>query len=283
LSRDGVTPPASRRPSRIYPGYVFDLDGTVYLGDALLPGAAETLSAIHRAGSRVVYVTNKPLQTAEDYAQKLTHLGVPATRADVVTSVDALVDYLGREHPTATLLGVAEQSTMDELRGAGFAVTTDPLAAQVVVVSFDRTFDYAKLNAAFRAVRYGGAAIVATNPDPYCPTPDGGLPDCAAMLAAIEACSGGRAEAVVGKPSIHMARTLLGRLGVPAQDVAVIGDRLLTDVAMARSLGMTGILVLTGATRPDSLAGAPVTPDFVIEGLGGLLPDDPGAPQEEPE
>ena len=122
-------------------------------------------------------------------------------------------------------------------------------------------------------MRYGGAAIVATNPDPYCPTPDGGLPDCAAMLAAIEACSGGRAEAVVGKPSIHMARTLLGRLGVPAQDVAVIGDRLLTDVAMARSLGMTGILVLTGATHVDSLGGSPVKPDFVIDGLAQLLPE----------
>ena len=111
---------------------------------------------------------------------------------------------------------MAERSTIDELREAGFAVTTDPAATQVVVVSFDRTFDYEKLNAAFQAVRYHGATIVATNPDPYCPTPDGGLPDCAAMLAAIEASTGAKAEAIVGKPSIHMAQALLDRLGLPA-------------------------------------------------------------------
>jgi HAD superfamily hydrolase (TIGR01450 family) len=271
------------RPARIYPGYAFDLDGTVYLGDALLPCAAETIATIRRAGSRIVYVTNKPLQTAADYAQKLTRLGIATTRADVVTSVDALVDYLGREHPGETVLAVAERSTIDEIRGAGFAVTKDPRRTQVVVVSFDRTFDYEKLNAAFRAVRYHGAVIVATNPDPYCPTPEGGLPDCAAMLAAIEACTGARAEAVVGKPSVHMARALLGRLGLPARDVVLVGDRLLTDVAMALSLGMTGVLTLTGATPAGSVAGSAVTPDFVIDGLAQLLPEGSSTRQEVPQ
>jgi NagD protein len=269
------------RPKRVYPGYVFDLDGTVYLGDALLPHAAETIQELKRRGSRVVYVTNKPLETADDYARKLTRLGVPTARSEVVTSVDALVDYLRREHPHAILLAVAEQSAIDELAAAGFVLTSDPPQAEVVVVSFDRTFDYAKLNAAFQAVRYGKAVIVATNPDPYCPTPEGGIPDCAAMLAAIEACSGGTAEAVVGKPSVHMARALLGRLGMPAQDVAVIGDRLLTDMAMARSLGMTGVLVLTGATRADSLFGAPVQPHHMIDSLSDLLPE--GLSRDEPE
>jgi len=261
------------RPGRVYPGYVFDLDGTVYLGDELLPHAAETIEELLSLGSRVVYVTNKPLETAAQYAYKLTHLGVPTIRADVVTSIDALVEYLAREHPRATLLAVAEQSAIDELARAGFRLTTAPAQAEVVVVSFDRTFNYEKLNAAFQAVRYGGASIVATNPDPYCPTPEGGLPDCAAMLAAIEACSGARAEAVVGKPSVHMARALLRRLDMPAQDVAVVGDRLLTDMAMARSLGMTGVLVLTGATRADGVIGAPVQPHYVIESLRDLVPE----------
>jgi NagD protein len=261
------------RPDRVYPGYVFDLDGTVYLGDSLLPHAGETIRELRRLGSRVVYVTNKPLETADDYARKLTSLGLPTVRGEVVTSVDALVDYLRREHPRATVLAVAEASTEDELSRAGFVVTTTPLEAQVVVVSFDRTFDYNKLNAAFQAVRFGGAAIVATNPDPYCPTPEGGIPDCAAMLAAIEACSGATAEAVVGKPSIHMARALLRRLKMPAHDVAVIGDRLLTDMAMARSLGMTGVLVLTGATRAENIDSAPVQPDYVIESLSQLVPE----------
>jgi NagD protein len=93
------------------------------------------------------------------------------------------------------------------------------------------------------------------------------------MLAAIEACSGARAEAVVGKPSIHMARALLGRLGMPARSVAVVGDRLLTDIAMARSMGMTGVLVLTGATSADGIDGAPVQPHYVIGSLSELLPE----------
>lgn len=269
----GTSTKQSSRPARIYRGYVFDLDGTVYLGDSLLPGVQETISRLRGAGSRIVYVTNKPLQTAAVYAEKLTRLGVPTPRADVVTSVDALVAYLRREHPSATVLAVAEQSAIDELEQAGFALTTTPLEAQVVVVSFDRTFDYKKLNAAFQAVRYGGATIVATNPDPYCPTPEGGIPDCAAMLAAVEAASGAKAEAVVGKPSTHMARSLLERLGLPASDVAVVGDRLLTDVAMARSLGMTGVLVLTGATPAGGARAAEVQPHYVIQSLSELLPE----------
>jgi NagD protein len=261
-------------PRRVYPGYVFDLDGTVYLGESLLPHARETIAELSRRGSRIVYVTNKPLGTASQYADKLTGLGVPTSRADVVTSIDALVQYLHDAHPGATLLCVAEPSATNELAQAGFVITTAPLEADVVVVSFDRTFDYAKLNAAFQAVRYGGAVIVATNPDPYCPTPQGAIPDCAAMLAAIEACSGGRAEAVVGKPSVFMARALLSRLELPASEVAVVGDRLLTDVAMARSLAMTGVLVLTGATAADGVFGAAVEPDYVIASLGELLPSD---------
>ena len=261
------------RPNRVYRGYVFDLDGTVYLGDSLLPYAAETIAELKDRGSRVVFVTNKPLETAHDYANKLTRLGIPTQRADVVTSVDSLVDFLKREHPGAILLPVAESSVIEELESAGFKTTMDPSLGEVVVVSFDRTFDYEKLNAAFQAVRYRGATIVATNPDPYCPTPEGGIPDCAAMLAAIEASTGAKAEAIVGKPSIHMAQALLDRLGLPASDVVLIGDRLLTDVAMALSLGMTGVLILTGATHVDSLGGSPVKPDFVIDGLAQLLPE----------
>ena len=134
-------------------------------------------------------------------------------------------------------------------------------------MSFDRTFSYDKLYAGYRAVRENGAAIVATNPDPYCPTPDGGLPDCAAMLAALEACTGARAEAIVGKPSRHMAETFLERLALEPADVAVVGDRIATDVAMGQSIGAAGILVLTGATSAAEVGSDPIKPDFVLSGL----------------
>jgi NagD protein len=255
---------------RRYAGYGFDLDGTVYLGDALLPGAADTIDQLRSGGARVVFVTNKPLARAADYAAKLVRLGVPATAADVVTSVDALLDYLDRTHPGATVLPVAEPLVEEMLTDRGFPAAPTPEDADVVVVSFDRTFDYPKLHAAYRAVR-AGAVIVATNPDAYCPTPDGGLPDCAAMLAAIEACTGATAEAIVGKPSPHMARAFLDRLGVPAEDAAFVGDRLTTDVAMAQSVGAAGILTMSGATTAADVAASAVTPDLIVTSLKDLL------------
>lgn len=261
-----------RRPERLYDAYVFDLDGTLYLGDALIPGAAETVRVLRDAGATTLFLTNKSLDLPADYAAKLTALGIPARPSDVVSSIDALVRYLHRHAPGARLLPVAEPLLVDVLRDAGFELSDDPARTDVVVVSFDRTFDYAKLLAAYRAVR-AGARIIATNPDPYCPTPDGGLPDCAAMLAAIEVASGGRAEAIVGKPSPHMADAILARLSVPPEATLLAGDRVLTDVAMARHAGMAAALVLSGATRLDDIpSAADAAPDYVLDDVTELLP-----------
>ncbi|MFF8941897.1 HAD-IIA family hydrolase [Streptomyces sp. NPDC014864] len=266
-----AAPAAALRPStRRYAGYALDLDGTVYLDDHLLPGADEAIARLRAEGARVVFVTNKPLDLAHGYADKLTRLGIPTSAEDVVTALDALVLYLRERHPQARVLTVAEPLVDSLLVDAGFTLGCEPEDVDIVVVSFDRTFDYAKLHAAYRAVR-AGAAIVATNPDPYCPTADGGLPDCAAMLAAIEACTGARAEAIVGKPSSHMARAFLDRLGVPASETAMVGDRLATDVAMGNTAGMAGILVLSGATTPSDLARSDVRPHAVVSSLRDLL------------
>jgi HAD superfamily hydrolase (TIGR01450 family) len=259
---------------KAFRGYAFDLDGTVYLGDKLLPGAAETIERIRSRGGRVVFVTNKPLESAADYAAKLTRLGVPATASDIVTAIDSLLLYLGERHPAARVLTIAEPFVESTLADAGWPVVRDPASANLVVVSFDRTFDYAKLTAAYQAVRHYGAPIVATNPDPYCPTPDGGLPDCAAMLAALEACTGARAEAVLGKPSETMGRALLERLGTAPGEAAMIGDRLATDVAMGQRVGMAGVLVLSGATTREALASSDVHPDFVLDDIRYVLGSD---------
>ncbi len=180
-----------------------------------------------------------------------------------------------RTRSGATILPIAEPLLIDLVRAAGFEIVDldHPEDADLVVVSWDRTFDYGKLVAAFRAIR-AGARLVATNPDPFCPTPDGDLPDCAAMLAAIEASTGATAEAIVGKPSIHMAETLLERIALPPADTLLVGDRLLTDVRMAHEAGMASALVLTGATPRSALAGAAYTPDYVLDGVAQVLPAD---------
>jgi HAD superfamily hydrolase (TIGR01450 family) len=260
-----------RAPDRFFEGYVFDLDGTVYLGEELLPGAKETLAAL-KERSNVVYLTNKPLEMPADYAAKLTRLGVETRPEEIISSTDALLLYLERHAPEARLFVVGEPPLIQLLSSAGYEVANDAGGVDVVVVSFDRTFDYRKLQVSFDAVR-AGARIVATNPDAYCPTPDGGgLPDCAAMLAAIEASTGARAEAVVGKPSPHMAHALLDRLGVPARDTLLTGDRLATDIRMANEAGMSSALVLTGATGLEEAVASPDRPDYVIGDLGELLP-----------
>jgi NagD protein len=257
---------------RLYEGYALDLDGTVYLGDHLLDGAQEVI-AILREKARVVFVTNKPLETAESYAAKLTGLGIPTESDEIVTPLDSLVDYLSANHRSAKILTVAETLVDDVLRNAGFQVTGDPLEAGVVVVSFDRTFTYAKLFAAYQAVN-NGAVIIATNPDPFCPTPEGGLPDCAAMLAAVEACTGATAEAIVGKPSAHMGRAILSRMNVKPSDAVLVGDRLLTDIAMGQSLGMASVLILTGVSSLEDISDSGIQPDFVIDKLLDLLPSE---------
>jgi HAD superfamily hydrolase (TIGR01450 family) len=260
----------TQAPGKIFEGYVFDLDGTVYLGDELLPGAKETLDALKRL-SKVVYLTNKPLQTPADYATKLTRLGVETSPEEVVSSTDALLLYLKGHAPEARLFVIGEKPLVNLLRAGGYEVLDGADGVDAVVVSFDRTFDYRKLKVAFDAVR-AGARVVATNPDAYCPTPDGGLPDCAAMLAAVEASTGVRAEAVVGKPSRHMARAVLDRLGVPARNTLLVGDRLATDVRLAKEAGMAAALVLTGATGLEEALGSVDRPDYILGSLADLLP-----------
>jgi HAD superfamily hydrolase (TIGR01450 family) len=266
-----------RLPTRLYEGYVLDLDGTVYLGDEALPGAVEGVRRLRELGRRVVFATNNPLHTADDYSAKLTRLGISASSGDIVTAVDSTLLYLEENHPGATLLVVGEPVVEEALQRCGFELTVEPARAEVVVVSFDRQFNYGKLNAAYRAVRLHGAVVVATNPDPYCPTPDGGLPDCAAMLAAVEACTTARAEVITGKPSSYMARALLSRLHTVAHNTLMVGDRLETDVAMALALEMPCALTLTGATGRDGVGEDGPEPDFVIESLMQLTSQVPAS------
>jgi HAD superfamily hydrolase (TIGR01450 family) len=255
-----------------FEGFVFDLDGTVYLDDVLLPGAAAALAAVRERGAPHVFLTNKPLERSTFYAGLLRRLDVPTTDDQVVSSLDALVLYLAQHAPGARVLCVSEPLVVEVLTEAGHEVVphTEAESAEVVVVSFDRTFDYSKLHAAYRAVN-AGARIIATNPDRFCPTADGGLPDCAAMLAAVEACTGVRAEAIVGKPSRHMAAAVLDRLGLAPERVLVVGDRLGTDIALAAAAGMASALVLSGDSQTDDLVSSAAKPGYLLDTIAGLL------------
>ncbi|MDR7465224.1 MAG: HAD-IIA family hydrolase [Armatimonadota bacterium] len=262
------------RPARLYSGYAFDLDGTIYLGDTLLPGAAETVAALRQAGARVAFLSNNPLRTRSEYADKLTRLGIPTPPDDVINSSLVLVHYLLATAPGASLFVIGEESVKRELRAAGFSLTEDPHRVDYVVASFDRTFDYRKLKIGFDALR-AGARFIATNQDAYCPTPDGGLPDCGAVIAALEASSGRQVETVVGKPSPIMGRVLLQRLGTAPADSLLVGDRLETDHALGLAVGMATAVVLTGVTTREAALAAQPRPDYILECVSQVLPASP--------
>ena len=227
-------------------------------------------------GLRTIFVSNNPTHPREHYAAKLTRLGVPTPVEDVITSTQVMVDFLDRRMPGARLFVLGEEPLCTALRAAGYTLTEQPGEVDAVIASFDRTFVYRKLQIAFDAIR-AGARFFATNPDPYCPVPGGGEPDCAAVIAAVEACTGARVEAVVGKPSRHMIEATLGLLGLPARECLMTGDRLETDVMMGREAGLSTALPLTGATTASDLADSAIQPTYVLRDLGDLLPPSPVA------
>jgi phosphoglycolate/pyridoxal phosphate phosphatase family enzyme len=254
----------------IYDAYIFDLDGTVYLGDALLPHAGETIERLRQMGKKTLFLSNNPTRSRTVYAEKLTRLGLPTPAVDVINSSYVMVDFLQRRLPHARLFVVGEESLCAELAAAGFTLTDKAKEVDAVIASFDRTFDYRKLQIAFDAIQ-AGARFFATNADRYCPVPGGGEPDAAAMIAAIEACTNTTIEAVVGKPSRYMAKAILELAGVPANRCLMTGDRWETDVLMGLEAGMDAALTLTGATTLADLETAVIAPTYVIDHLGELV------------
>jgi len=250
-------------------GWLFDLDGTVYRGETLIPGADTTIAALRAAGRRVAFLSNKPLQTRADYAQKLTRLGIPTREEDVVNSSLVLARHLARLDARAPVFVIGEPPLVAELRAHGFEVRADH-RVRWVVIAFDRTFDYAKLNTALQAVRHG-ARLIATNPDRTCPTEDGEIPDCAGMTAAVEAVTGHTVEVIVGKPSPIILEVALERLGVEARECAIVGDRIETDIVMGKRLGLATVLVLTGITAAGDARIADTAPDLVVPSIRDLV------------
>jgi arabinose operon protein AraL len=254
-----------------FAAYLFDLDGTVYLGPELIPGADRAIASLRAAGRRTMFLSNKPIATRASYAEKLTRLGIPTPESDVLNSPLALARYLAREMPGARCYVIGEAPVVEDLLAAGMRIVNEPRETDVVVVSWDRDFNYRKLDDALHALRRG-ARLVATNPDVACPMPGGDfVPDCGAIAAAVEACSGRKVEAYAGKPSPILAELALARMGVPAAECLMVGDRLGTDILFGHNAGMGTALVLTGAGRLTPPGESDIQPQFVLESIAELV------------
>ncbi len=252
-----------------YQGYIFDLDGTIYLSERIIPGAPETIAELRQRGCGVVFLTNKPLERRQAYAEKLTRLGIPTSPDEVINSSLVLARYLAREMAGTTVFAIGEPPLLEELTAAGLRLSETPEEIEVVIASFDRTFDYRKLNIGFQALRRG-ARFLATNPDRTCPIEGGEIPDAGAVIGALEGCSGRKLELVVGKPSALIVEMVLEQLQLPANVCLMVGDRLETDILMGRQAGMSAALVLSGVTRREDIPHSPVQPDHVLESIADL-------------
>jgi HAD superfamily hydrolase (TIGR01450 family) len=263
-------------PKQLYKGYVFDLDGTIYVGDKLLPGARRLVLKLRELGKRVVFLSNNPTKDPEMYAEKLTNLGIETPAPDIVNTVVSMTRWLSQNHPDAVIFPIAEEPLKRALRKAGIRMSEKAEEIDLVVASYDRTFDYRKLQIAFDAIwYYKRARLVSTNPDRYCPFPGGrGEPDAAAIVAAIEACTGARCEANIGKPNPIMLDIVADLTGLETSECVMTGDRLYTDIRMALDAGMASAVVLTGETTAEAIADEPASnkPTYVLERIDQLIP-----------
>ena len=264
-----------RSPEGLYDGYVFDLDGTIYLGDELLPGAKRLILKLRELDRRVVFLSNNPTKDPKMYAEKLTKLGLETPAEEIVNTVVTMTRWLVQNHPDATVFPIAEEPLKNALREAGIKMSEDPEEIDIVIASYDRGFDYRKLQIAFDAIWFHKRAmLVTTNPDRYCPFPGGrGEPDAAAIVGAIEGCTGTKCEVNVGKPDPIMLKTIMDLIGLNAKDCVMTGDRLYTEIRMALDAGMPSAVVLTGETKAEDLeAESETVADYALGRIDHLIP-----------
>lgn len=261
---------------RLYGGYIFDLDGTIYLGDELIPGAAETLAALKDAGAGVRFLTNNPTKSPAEYAEKLTRLGVPCTPEEVFNTVKSSAQWLTANAQGQKVFAIGEPLLTQWLRDAGVELTDQVDEIDIVLASYDRTLEYSKLRIAFQALhRKNPARLMATNPDFYCPLPGNtGEPDAGATVALLEASTGVTLERHFGKPNTTLLDEAIKDAGLDPSNTIFVGDRLHTDIAMAVRAGIDSALVLTGDSQRADLEklASDDHPTYVLESVVNLLP-----------
>lgn len=246
--------------------FVLDMDGTFYLGEQRLPGALEFIDQVKEHGKRFLFFTNNSSKSPKLYMEKLAGMGCEIGRDQIMTSGDVMIEYLKAERPGRTVYLVGTPALEETFQESGIClVKEDP---DVVVIGFDLTLTYEKLERACTFIR-NGAEFLATHLDINCPTESGFIPDCGAMCAAI-ALSTGKQPKYVGKPFAETVDMVLRVTGAKKESTAFVGDRLYTDVATGVKNGARGILVLTGETKLSDVETSEIKPDAVYESLGEM-------------
>ncbi|MBO5796763.1 MAG: HAD-IIA family hydrolase [Clostridia bacterium] len=250
--------------------FLFDMDGTLYLGNRLFPFTKDLLSTIRARGGRYLFMTNNSSKSVVDYVKKLEKLGIAATEEDFITSSGATIWHLQKHHAGATLYVCGTRSLKEELERAGFIVTEDLDKVDVVVMGFDTELTFKKLEDVCKLLLAKDLPYIATNPDMVCPTEYGSVPDCGSVCDMIYNATGKR-PLVIGKPSPLMPELAMERTGYTKSETVVIGDRIYTDVKSGINAGTVSVLVMSGETTEEILAASEDKPDFVLADCGEFL------------
>lgn len=244
--------------------YLFDMDGTLYLGSRLYDFTIELLQEIRRTGGKYLFITNNSSKSVNDYVKKLAGMGIQATREDFMTSSQATAYYLHKHHEGKTLYVCGTESLKEELRSEGFKVTTNLEEVECIVMGFDTELTFQKLHdVSYLLLTQPDLPYIATNPDLVCPTEFGSVPDCGSVCIGIKNATG-KEPIVIGKPSPLMPQLAMDKLGISPDQTCVVGDRIYTDVRSGLNAGCVGILVMSGETTYEILEASDVKPDLVL-------------------
>jgi NagD protein len=247
-------------------GYLIDMDGVLYRGHALIPGADAFVHELRQRSIPFRFLTNNSQRTRRDIVAKLQRMGIDVEDEHIYTCAMATAKFLEQQKPNGTAFVIGEGGLLNALHQHGYAVVDrDP---DYVVVGEGRTFNLELVEAAVKMI-YDGAKLVATNLDPNCPTQDGVRPGCGAMAAMLEAATGCKAFSV-GKPSPFMMRAARKELGLTTDETTMIGDTMETDILGGVQLGFHTVLVLTGGTRREDVDRYTYQPERVVESVAEL-------------
>jgi HAD superfamily hydrolase (TIGR01450 family) len=248
--------------------FILDMDGTFFLGDALLPGALELLDWFNVNDIKFTFLTNNTSRGKQDYVGFLTRLGVKDQDARIYTAGDATVSYLRAHYPGKKVFLVGTQSLRFSFEQEGIdLVQADP---DVLVLGYDTELTYQKL-VDFSLYLRRGLPYIATHPDLNCPSAVGPLPDIGSFMALLETSAGRVPDVILGKPNPGIVQELAKRWGLATGDMLMIGDRLYTDIALGKTSGVQTALVLSGETKREDLANSIHQPNLVFENLADLL------------
>ena len=248
--------------------YIFDMDGTIYLGGTVFDFAIKFIDNLRSSGRRVLFFTNNASHTTEFYYSKLARLGFSPREGEIMTSGDVTIEYLKSHRAGKSVYLIGTDELVEDFKRRGINLVDESAeSCDIVVSSFDTTLTYEKLNAACRFVR-NGAEYLSTHPDFNCPVENGFIPDSGAIAAFITA-STGKVPTYFGKPYKETVEMIEEVCGVNRKDMVIFGDRLYTDIALGKKHGVCAVLVLSGETLPEDVDKASIAekPDFVFNSL----------------